>query len=593
MKQNLHRLTLKYYWQKALKYKWLLAIFFLASTIAVLGQEFVTTLIYKQIFDLMGANLNNTAAVYPELIRLVVLIGINHMATTFIGWRVANLTNDYFQPLVMRDIEEECFDKLQNHSHKFFTNHFTGGLVSKTNRFVRSFEMIADVVQWKLYKIIIMFIAAFSLTYYFLPIIAYSFLAWTIVYIVLSHLYAKWSIKFWRHNAKADSRVTAELADSLTNIFNVKFFAAKSYETTRFGQAINDRRRKRTAAWLTGGTLMGAWQGLMMIGFEVLLVWIMIDAWAAGQITLGTIFAIQTFVWIMFSNLWELGRLFQDYSNALADAEEMMGMLNQTPDILDANKPEPCHIRKGAIEFKNVGFKYETEKKTPHVFKDFNLQIKAGQKIGLVGESGAGKSTFVNLLIRFMDLNNGEIAIDEQNIRSITQDDLRRNIAYVPQDPILFHRTLAENITYGRPKATQTEIEAAAKAAHAHEFIQTFPEGYQTLVGERGVKLSGGQKQRVAIARAMLKQAPILILDEATSSLDSKAEQHIQAALEELMKGRTTLVIAHRLSTLRQMDRIVVFESGQITEDGTHDELVAKNGKYAELWQHQSGGFIS
>ena len=271
----------------------------------------------------------------------------------------------------------------------------------------------------------------------------------------------------------------------------------------------------------------------------------------------------------------------------------MVAILQQDPSVKDPLKPQTVRIKQGEIEFKGVGFRYENASNTPWVFQNFQLKIPAGQKIGLVGESGAGKSTFVNLLIRFMDVQDGEILIDQQNIRSITQDDLRRQITYVPQEPILFHRSLRENIAYGRPEASEAEIIAAAQAAHAHEFIQSFPQQYQTLVGERGVKLSGGQKQRVAIARAMLKAAPILILDEATSSLDSKAEQHIQAALAALIQQRTTLVIAHRLSTLRQMDRIVVFVAGKIAEEGTHEELIQKNGKYAELWKHQSGGFIA
>jgi len=377
----------------------------------------------------------------------------------------------------------------------------------------------------------------------------------------------------------------------LTNIFNVKIFAGATEEKKRFNQTINKRRKSRTKAWMTG-TFMGVWQGVMMISFEIFLIYQMVIAWTEGSITLGTIFAIQTFIWLVFSNLWELGRLFQDYSNALADAEEMTQILNLIPSIEDPKKPEKCTINKGAIEFKNVSFRYETEKNSPQIFKDFNLSIKAGEKVGLVGESGAGKSTFVNLLIRFMDTDSGDILIDKQSIKQITQNDLRRNLAYVPQEPILFHRTLKENIAYGKPDATDAEIIAAAKAAHAHDFIMTFPENYETLVGERGVKLSGGQKQRIAIARAMLKQAPVLILDEATSSLDSKAEIYIQEALDKLMKEKTTLVIAHRLSTLREMDRIIVFDKGEIVEDGKHQDLIKENGKYAELWQHQSGGFI-
>ena len=591
MKQNIHRLTLKYYWQKSLKYKWRLSFFFIAVTIAVIGQEFVAVLIYKQIFDVMATNTDDPKAVTQTLFNLVMLVGIVHFSTTFIWWRIAGFTNDNFQPYVMRDIEDEVFTKLQNHSYHFYANHFTGGLVSKTTRFVRSFEMIADIIQWSLFRIVLMFTAAVTIIYYYIPMLAGALVAWTLIYTLISYWYARWAIKFWKKNAKDDSQVTAELADSLTNIFNVKIFAAKKSEAFRFKNTIDKRRKSRSWAWMSG-TFMGVWQGVMMISFEIFLIYSMIGAWSEGALSLGTIFAIQTFVGIVFRNLWELGRLFQDYSNALADAEEMTEILHQTPNILDAKNTKKCRIKNGEIEFKNVYFAYETEEASPQVFDNFNLHIKAGQKIGLVGESGAGKSTFVNLLIRFMDTDKGEILIDEQNISSITQDDLRKNIAYVPQDPILFHRTLKENIAYGKPNATDEEIIAAAKAAHAHDFIGTFTEGYDTLVGERGVKLSGGQKQRIAIARAMLKQAPILILDEATSSLDSKAEQHIQAALEELMKGRTTLVIAHRLSTLRQMDRIVVFERGRITEDGNHKQLTTKKGKYAELWEHQSGGFI-
>ena len=589
--KNLNQLTLTYYWKKAVKYPKLLILFFVALTIAVLGQEFIAVLLYKEIFDLMVENTNNPQAVVNELIRFVILIGITHMTTTFFWWRVAGFTNDHFQPYVMRDIEDEVFSKLQNHSHHFYTNHFTGGLVSKTNRFVRSFEMIADIIQWSLARIIIMFIAAVGVIYYFLPLLAFALVTWTVVYTLFSFWYSQWALKFWRKNATDDSQVTAELADSLTNIFNVKIFAGSNQEKNRFHKTINKRRKSRTWAWMSG-TFMGVWQGIMMIGFEVFLIYTMIQAWSEGAITLGTIFAIQTFVGIVFRNLWELGRLFQDYSNALADAEEMTQILNQVPTILDPKKPEICKIKHGKIEFKNVDFGYENEKNTPHIFKDFNLTIKAGEKIGLVGESGAGKSTFVNLLIRFMDTDRGEVLIDDQNIKHLTQDDVRKSMAYVPQEPILFHRTLKENIAYGRPEAAQVDIIKAAKHAHAHEFIQNFPEGYDTLVGERGVKLSGGQKQRVAIARAMLKQAPVLILDEATSSLDSKAELFIQQALATLMKGKTTLVIAHRLSTLREMDRIIVFHQGQIIEDGTHQDLIKQKGKYSELWEHQLGGFI-
>lgn len=588
---NVTHETLKYYWQKACRYPWLLSLFFIMVIWAIAGQHFVTVWLYKDFIDLM-ANATEPVTVVPQALQLIIYIGVVHALCTFAGWRAAGWINDYFQPWVMRDIEQDCFNKLQHHSHSFFANNFSGALVTKANRFVRSFEMVADIIQWNVLGIIVRFVGSFAVIYYFLPQLAWIFLAWTVVYIICCFLYVKYTRHYWEDNATKDSTVTGQLADVLTNILNIKMFSRKTDEEQRFGQTITNRQLSRTLAWHTG-EIMRAWQAVLMISFEILLMYMMLMAWSRGEISIGTVFAIQTFVWTVFISLWELGRLFQDYNNALADAKEMTEIMLMSEEIKDPLRPEPCRIKKGKIQFDAVGFRYEQAKDTPTVFADFNLTIPAGQKIGLVGESGAGKSTFVNLLLRFMDLSSGEIKIDGQNISHITQDDLRRGIAYVPQEPILFHRSLWENIKYGKPTATKAEITQAAINAHALDFIMETPEKWQTLVGERGVKLSGGQKQRVALARAMLKDSPILILDEATSALDSKAEVLIQQALEKLMEDRTTIVIAHRLSTLRQMDRIIVMDAGEILEDGTHDELIERNGKYAELWKHQSGGFIS
>jgi ATP-binding cassette subfamily B protein len=271
---------------------------------------------------------------------------------------------------------------------------------------------------------------------------------------------------------------------------------------------------------------------------------------------------------------------------AMTDAKEMVDILDKVPDIQDRDTREELRIKDGVIEFKNVNFEYIEDNQ---VFTNFNLKISSGEKVGLVGHSGSGKTTITKMLLRFVDIKEGEILIDGQNIKNITQDDLRSVISYVPQEPILFHRSIGENIGYSKEDATHEEIVESSKKAYADEFISKLQNGYDTLVGERGIKLSGGERQRVAIARAMLKNSPILVLDEATSSLDSISESYIQQALGELMKGKTAIVIAHRLSTISKMDRIIVLDNGAILEEGTHLELLAKDGMYTKLWNHQTG----
>jgi ATP-binding cassette subfamily B protein len=298
---------------------------------------------------------------------------------------------------------------------------------------------------------------------------------------------------------------------------------------------------------------------------------------------------LQAYMGNLFDILWNLGRSLTKAMKAITDMKEVVDIFDLPIDITDPKRPEHLRMHEGHIVFNKLSFSY---KGGNAVLKDFNLDIAPGERIGLVGHSGAGKSTITKLLLRFVDAVEGNIMIDGQDIKNITQNDLRSVISYVPQESILFHRTIGENISYGRPDATQAEIVDVAKKAFAHDFIAKLPNGYDTLVGERGIKLSGGERQRVAIARAMLKNSPVLVLDEATSSLDSVSEAYIQEAFTELMKNKTTIVVAHRLSTISKMDRIVVLEDGNIIEMGTHQELLRKNGVYADLWNHQSGGFL-
>jgi ATP-binding cassette subfamily B protein len=312
-----------------------------------------------------------------------------------------------------------------------------------------------------------------------------------------------------------------------------------------------------------------------------------------GIIEVGTIYLALTFTVAIMRRLWDLNNTFRSFTRVFGDARDMAEILQIPPEVEDPVNPRSFKPSNGEITFENVTFHYKEDSVDKALFKKLNLSIKNGEKIGLVGPSGGGKTTITKLLLRFMDIQEGKINIDGIDISSVAQQDLRKYISYVPQEPLLFHRSITDNISYGNVAASKKEIKMAASKAHADEFISQLPEGYDTLVGERGVKLSGGQKQRIAIARAMLKDAPILVLDEATSALDSESEQLIQDALWKLMAGKTAIVIAHRLSTIQKMDRIIVLDNGKIVEEGTHKELAKKkNGLYARLWNHQSGGFL-
>lgn len=576
-------------WSHARQYR-LLLIFMLVSVAAGMLLETVIPLFYKRFFDLLASDVSfKRAEIASSLIKtILIILGLN--IAEWVCWRIATFGNNYFQPRVMADIQNSAVAYLHQHSYGFFINRFVGALVRKVNRLVSAFEGIADKLYWDLIPMAIRIVAILVVLSFKQIVIAGLLLAWTLIYLTVNYAFTMYKLKYDEQNAEIDSRVTAQLADAVTNNVNIKSFAGFAFEMKAFRQITDEQFRIRRFVWDLSAYLE-AIQVMFMILLEFGVFWVAVKYWAQGLLTIGDFVLIQAYLLQLFNRLWDFGRIIRDIYKHLADAEEMVSIMNTPHAVQDKPGARKLQVGKGEVEFRAVTFTYT---KTRNVLKDFSLLIRPGEKVGIVGPSGAGKSTLTALLFRFFDVTDGVIYIDGQNIANVTQDSLRESISLVPQDPILFHRTLLDNIQYGRRDAKEKEILRAAKLAHCDEFIRRLPDGYQTFVGERGIKLSGGERQRVAIARAILKDAPILVLDEATSSLDSHSESMIQDALNKLMEGKTVIVIAHRLSTIMKMDRIVVIKNGQIAEQGTHRELLAKRGgTYGSLWKLQAGGFIS
>jgi ATP-binding cassette, subfamily B, bacterial len=504
-------------------------------------------------------------------------------------YRVNDYTSQWRKAADLRDLEQYIFSRLPLHSYGFFSETYGGALVSQVNRFLHAYDEFFSVIAYDYLESFSRIALSAGILLVIAPPLGLLLTVWAPIFIFAVAYSSMKKAHITRADAGADSKVIAFLSDAITNMVTVKTFARSRLEIKNFNAVSTERYKKRWRSWRFNGYIRDfRWQ--IALWFFVGYIFLSIHLVVAGSITPATMVSGQIYVFAIFNSLLGLHQVIQRTEQLFADAAELTDVLDLQPELADPAQPEAPRITDGLIEFKAVGFKYPNTSKD--VFDGLNLKIPPGQRVGLVGHSGSGKTTITRLLLRFLDIQAGEILIDGQDISHITQDDLRAHMAYIPQEPLLFHRTLMENIAYGRENATEQEVHKAAKLAYADNFIRELPDNYDTPVGERGVKLSGGEKQRVAIARAMLTRAPILILDEATSALDSKSEKLITKALDELMKGRTTIVIAHRLSTIRKLDRIIVLKDNKIIEDGTHQELLAHGGEYAELWNHQSGNFL-
>ncbi len=574
--------TFQIFWQHARKYPWV--VFGLEfAIIAGIAADSAGPYLYKQLFNLLTINAPIDQLVHSVL-QIFMVAGLS-----WCFWRAATFINDYFQPRVMADILDSCFEYLHNHSFNFFSNNFAGSLVKKVGRLERAFEEIADQISWNMLPAFLRMAIILVMLYFVNLQLALILFAWCVLYLGFSFAYARFKLKYDIANAEMDTRVGGRLADTITNNINMKLFGGGTREFASFKRLTEKQFRLRKWTWDLS-SINEAVQGGLMATLEFVMLYWAVKLYKAGNLSLGDFALIQGYLIQLFTRLWDLGRNIKNVYSRLGDAEEMVEILMKPHEIQDVPEAPNLKVKQGKIQFSKVTFGYET----PAIFRNFELEIKAGERVAFIGPSGSGKTTIVKLLFRFFDINSGGIFIDGQNIADVTQQSLRANLSLVPQEPILFHRSLYDNIAYARPNATEKEVYEAARLAHAHEFIKNFPEGYETFVGERGIKLSGGERQRVAIARAILKNAPILVLDEATSSLDSESEMLIQDALKNLMKDKTTIVIAHRLSTIMQMDRIIVVKKGQIVEEGKHAELIkARQGTYQKLWEIQAGGFAA
>jgi len=499
---------------------------------------------------------------------------------------------DYFKlktaPRIREDIINAMFDHLYDHSYSYFQKHFSGSIANKIADMARGAEsVISQLVEPLFFQMMALLVATVSM-YFVHPLLSVVLIVWSILFLGTICLFYKKTLRLSTIFSESNSICMGKLVDSTTNILNAKFFARGQYERQYLAKYVSDSRVKdQNLQWHM--FKLKLLQGTSVTLLFGCIVGILLYARQRNEVTIGDFAFIFALATTIMQGLWYLASHFLTFSQELGVCAQALSIVTGPHEIVDASNAQTLQVGKGEIRFDNVTFNYERGK---NVFKNKNQIIPGGQKVGLVGFSGSGKTTFVNLILRFFNISEGKILIDNQNIAEVTQDSLHENIAMIPQDPILFHRTLMENIRYGRLDATDEEVIEASKRAHCHEFIEFMPEGYQALVGERGLKLSGGQRQRIAVARAILKNAPILILDEATSALDSITEAKIRESVEYLMKDRTTIVIAHRLSTLSDMDRILVFMGGHVVEDGTHDELIDLGGHYAKLWDMQAGGFL-
>ena len=554
----------------------------LCATISVL----VPPIFYKEIIDILSSSTGITNELSLNAIGVLMIILWIKIAS-FIVYRLYDFWAIALEMNIQEWINNFFLQKLQYHSYKFFSENMSWSLISKFRKGVSAFEKLSDIFSWQ----ILPFITNVTIILIIIGVQNIWISIWIFIVILiftrLQYVLYKYIHPYQEKANALDSEQGGLLSDLIINNYTIKLFASEKKEERKYAKLNYDTAHARKIQYHKSIWIWGSSAAIWII-LEIGIMYLAIRMWWNGTISLGMIVLLQTYILRLIDFLWGIGQTLRHTFIAISEASEVLQIID-TPHEIQDKSSKKLKLQHGAISFNNVNFSYGENQ----IFHDLNFHIKPGERVALVGESGSGKTTITKLLFRLYDIQKGEILIDDQNIAEVTQESLRSSMSMIPQDPILFHRSIRENIAYGKPNASDEEIIAAAKMARCHEFISHLKDGYETLVGERGIKLSWGERQRVAIARAILENKQIIVMDEATSALDSESEFLIQEAIEELMQNKTLLIIAHRLSTIMKMDKIIVMDQGKIAEKGSHKELLAKdNGIYKKLRNIQSGGFI-
>jgi ATP-binding cassette subfamily B protein len=558
----------------------------LAITLATFADIMSASVSY--IFKLItnsAAALLTGGSYQPVLVWSLVAIGFLAVAKVF--WRVGGFASARWATGASATARYSLSSYVTLHSRSYFSDRFAGSLMNKIRHAATGMREIVDVFLWEFLELAVNALVSFIIALTVSEIVGWIFFAWVALILGINVYLGRKRIPLSMHAHDLETVANSATVDLLTNVGAMQEYARREFEIERIKSVANDRRVAHLKSW-DYGEWTRVVNSVLLVIFGSAMVVTTIFLAKNSLVSVGDIVLVITIIFRIEGLLQSLGSNFNKFSETWGEIQESLEEIVEPHEIPDKPHAGDLSVSNGAIVFDHVTFGYTDEP----IFQDLTLTIPAGERLGLVGRSGAGKSTFMRLLLHHHDLERGTVTVDGTDISSVKQESLRRVISVVPQEPLLFHRTIRENIAYGDPDASQEQVIRAAMLAHAHEFIEHLPEKYESLVGERGIKLSGGERQRVVIARAILKNAPILLLDEATSSLDSESEMEIQKALHELMRGKTVIAIAHRLSTLREMDRIIVLDRGAIVEEGTHQELLDKGGLYSELWRHQAGGFL-